>query len=200
MAHEAAPVVVCITSSPAERARLAGRFDGTGILVLAPDAGAAGRFLRRLAGADAGAATGAVAGPGPAAGTAATPPAEDVVRVGGLALDFSRHEATWHGRGLPLTPYEFKVLGCLAGRPGQVWTYHQLHERAWGGSYFAGPAAVQSVIKRLRAKLRVAGASVTIRSTRGVGFRLDAGPDLKLVRPADPDALSRPVRASGTGR
>ncbi len=177
MPSDPAPVVLCITNSPAERARLAGQFDGTGILVLAPDAGAAGRFLRRLAGAEAGAAAGVR--------TAAPPPAEDVVRVGGLALDFSRHEATWHGRALPLTPYEFKVLGCLAGRPGQVWTYQQLHERAWGGSYFAGPAAVQSVIKRLRAKLRASGVSVTIRSTRGVGFRLDAGPDLKLVRPAD---------------
>jgi len=173
MPSDPASVVVCITNSPTERARLAGQFDGAGILVLAPDAGAAGSFLRRLAG------TAAVVQARPVA-----PPSDEVVRVAGLALDLSRHEATWHGRGLPLTPYEFKVLGCLAGRPGQVWTYRQLHERAWGGTYFAGPAAVQSVIKRLRAKLREAGASVSIRATRGVGFRLDGGPELALVRPA----------------
>lgn len=175
MTADPASVVVCIAGSAAERARLAGQFDGAGILVLAPDAGTAGSLLRRLAGAA------AVAPPGTGA---APPPADEVVRVGGLALDLSRHEATWHGRGLPLTPYELKVLGCLAGRPGQVWTYRQLHERAWGGSYFAGPAAVQSVIKRLRAKLRAVGASVSIRATRGVGFRLDGGPELALVRPA----------------
>lgn len=174
MPSDPAPVVVCITSSPAERARLAGQFDGPGILVLAPDAGSAGSFLRRLAG------TAAVVPARPPA----PPTSDEVVRVGGLALDLSRHEATWHGRGLALTPYEFKVLGCLAGRPGQVWSYQQLHERAWGGTYFAGPAAVQSVIKRLRAKLREVGASVSIRATRGVGFRLDGGPELSLVRPA----------------
>ncbi|TDC52261.1 winged helix family transcriptional regulator [Jiangella ureilytica] len=174
MPSDPAPVVVCITSSPAERARLAGQFDGAGILVLAPDAGSAGSFLRRLAGS---AAAVPVRSPSP-------PPPDEVVRVGGLALHLSRHEATWHGRGLALTPYEFKVLGCLAGRPGQVWTYQQLHEHAWGGTYIAGPAAVQSVIKRLRAKLREVGASVSIRATRGVGFRLDGGPELSLVRPA----------------
>ncbi|TDD65215.1 winged helix family transcriptional regulator, partial [Jiangella aurantiaca] len=114
----------------------------------------------------------------------AVPAADEIVRVGGLALDLPRHEATWRGRVVPLTPYEFKVLSCLAGRPGQVWTYQQLHERAWGGTYFVGPAAVQSVIKRLRGKLRSAGASVTIRATRGVGFRLDGGPELALVKSA----------------
>ncbi|MBB5789136.1 winged helix-turn-helix domain-containing protein [Jiangella mangrovi] len=181
MPSDPAPMIVCISSSPAERARLAGQFDGAGILVLAPDAGAAGVLLRRLAGTGSGAA--AVVDPARRRRPAPQPP-DEVLRVGGLALDLSRHEATWHGRGLPLTPYEFKVLGCLAGRPGQVWSYQQLHERAWGGTYFAGPAAVQSVIKRLRAKLREAGASVTIRATRGVGFRLDGGPELSLVRPA----------------
>lgn len=182
MSSDPAPMIVCISSSPAERARLASQFDGAGILVLAPDAGAAGVLLRRLAGAGAGAAAAAVVEP--ARRPPQPPPSREVVRVGALALDHSRHEATWHGRGLALTPYEFKVLGCLAGRPGQVWSYQQLHERAWGGTYFAGPAAVQSVIKRLRAKLREVGASVSIRATRGVGFRLDGGPELSLVRPA----------------
>lgn len=172
MSSDLAPVVVCITSSAADRVRLAGQFDGTGILVLAPDAGAAGSFLRQLA---------ETAASGTPVAARAAP---EVVRVGGLTLDLPRHEATWRGRGLPLTPYEFKVLGCLAGRPGRVWTYEQLHERAWGGTYVAGPAAVQSVIKRLRGKLRAAGASVTIRATRGVGFRLDGGPELTLVRRA----------------
>lgn len=177
MRTEPAPVVVCITSSPDERARIAGQFEGSGILVLAPDAGVAGTFLRRLAGAGP-----EVTVPAHLAGS--PPTGDDVVRVGSLTLDVTRHEATWRGNGLPLTPYEFKVLSCLAGRPGQVWTYEQLHERAWGGTYFAGPAAVQSVIKRLRGKLRAAGASVTIRATRGVGFRLDGGPELALVRSA----------------
>ncbi|TDE09465.1 winged helix-turn-helix domain-containing protein [Jiangella asiatica] len=163
-----APVVVCISDSPAERARLAGQFDGSGILVLAPDADSASTFLRRL---DADLTGGRAEDV-----RTAVVPADEVVRAAGLRVDLAHHEASWRGQALALTPYELKVLGCLAGQPGRVWTYRQLHERAWEGKYFAGPAALQSVIKRLRAKLRSAGATVHIHATRGVGFRLDPAP------------------------
>jgi DNA-binding response OmpR family regulator len=43
---------------------------------------------------------------------------------------------------------------------------------AVAGAYFTGPAAVQSVIKRLRAKLRQLALPVHIVAARGLGFRL----------------------------
>jgi DNA-binding response OmpR family regulator len=158
------PVVVCIADTAEERVRLAAQFDGNGVLVVASDPAVAGQFLRQFR------------------GSGESQPAGDksVVRVGGLRLD--DHEATWHGRALPLTPHELKVLACLAERPGRIWTYQQLHDRAWGGSYFTGPAAVQSVIKRLRAKLREAGVLVHVEAARGLGFRLVDGNDLRLIR------------------
>jgi DNA-binding response OmpR family regulator len=157
------PVVVCIADTPDERGRLAAQFDGAGVLVIASDPVVASEFLRRLRGP---------AGSQPHGDTS-------VVRVGELRLDL--HEATWHGRLLPLTPYELKVLACLAERPGRIWTYQQLHDRAWDGSYFTGPAAVQSVIKRLRAKLRQAGVPLHIDAARGLGFRLVDGNELRLI-------------------
>jgi DNA-binding response OmpR family regulator len=75
------------------------------------------------------------------------------------------------------------VLGCLASSPGRLWTYQQLHDDAWDDAYFTGPAAVQSVVKRLRAKLRQAGLPLNIEAARGVGFRLTVGTDLHLVPP-----------------
>jgi DNA-binding response OmpR family regulator len=105
------------------------------------------------------------------------------VRLGGLRIDPAHHEATWHGRPLPLTPHEVKVLGYLASHPGRVRTYQQLYDHAWGGPYFTGPAAVQSVIKRLRAKLRQLALPLHIVAARGLGFRLVEGNDLQLVLP-----------------
>ncbi|HET6740411.1 MAG TPA: winged helix-turn-helix domain-containing protein [Kribbella sp.] len=157
------PVVVCVAGTPEERSRLAAQFDGNGVLVIASDPAVAAAFLSQLH---------APPGRRPLGDT-------DVIRVGDLRLD--HHEATWRGRLLPLTPYELKVLACLAERPGRIWTYQQLHDRAWDGSYFTGPAAVQSVIKRLRAKLRQARVPVHVDAARGLGFRLTEGSDLRLI-------------------
>ena len=157
-------VVVCIAERPEERARLAAGFDGDGVLVVAASIEAATAFLGRLQ----------------------VQPAErhedDRIRVGDLRVDLLHHEARWRGQLLSLTPHELKVLGCLAGHPGRVWTYHQLHDAAWDRDYFTGPAAVQSVVKRLRAKLRQAGVQLQIDAARGVGFRLSARTDLHVVQ------------------
>jgi DNA-binding response OmpR family regulator len=158
-------VVVCITDTPEERTRLARLFDGVGVLVMASDPESASRFLGDLDEADS---------PSPSSGE---------VRLDGLRIDLAHHEATWHGQPLPLTPHELKVLGCLASYPGRVRTYQQLYDHAWGGPYFTGPAAVQSVIKRLRAKLRQLALPLHIVAARGLGFRLVKGNDLHLVLP-----------------
>lgn len=149
-------VVICIAEAPEERSRLAGLFDGVGVLVIASDSRKAAEFL---------------------AGLAAPSEQDELVQVGGLAIDLSRYEATWRGEPLQLTQYELKVLACLADRPGQVWTYEQLHDHVWNGSYFTGPAAAQSVVKRLRLKLRQAGVNLRLEAARGLGFRL-VDPDL----------------------
>lgn len=160
-------VVVCIADQPDERARLAAGFDGDGVLVVATSIEAATAFLGRLQ----------------------VRPAErggdDQILVGDLRVDLLHHEARWRGQLLSLTPHELKLLGCLAGHPGRVWTYHQLHEAAWDQAYFTGPAAVQSVVKRLRAKLRQRGVHWQIEAARGVGFRLSARTDLHVVQPVE---------------
>lgn len=147
------PVVVCITDIAEERARLAASFDGVGVLVLAPNTATAQSFL----------------------GSVGDQPGTEPIGLGPLTIDPSRHTASWAGESLRLTAHELTVLDCLARRPGRVWTHRQLHELAWDGTYFTGPGAVQSVIKRLRAKLRNVGAPLVIDAVRGVGFRIAAG-------------------------
>lgn len=166
------PVVVCVAGTPEERARLAASFGDVAILVLASDADSAREFLGNLHHTDRDDAVAGDTSPG-------------IIHAGGLRIDLAHHESSWLGRPLTLTQYELKVLACLASQPGRVWTHRQLHDHAWDGQYFTGPAALQSVVKRLRAKLRQKGASPHIRAIRGVGFRLDVGNELTLVRPSD---------------
>jgi DNA-binding response OmpR family regulator len=167
----AVPVVVCIADTAAERIRVARLFDGVGVLVTTSDLESASAFLGHLRANE----------------SADSRSASGVVRAGGLRIDLTHHEATWHGRPLQLTPHELKVLGCLAGSPGRVQTYQQLHDYAWDGSYFTGPAAVQSVIKRLRAKLRKLDPPLHIDAVRGLGFRLGKGTELPRGSLSHPD-------------
>ena len=147
------PVVVCISGTPEERSRLARQFDGVGVLVLAADPATATAFLGRVVEASFG-------------------PADEPLPLNGLHLDSTHLEVTWHGRPLRLTPHEMKVLGHLARSPGRLRTYRQLYDHAWDQVYYTGPAAVQSVIKRLRAKLRTWKLPLRIETVRGMGYRL----------------------------
>jgi DNA-binding response OmpR family regulator len=164
-AHRSTPVVLCISDTAEERSRLAGLFDGVGVLVMAADAASARAFLGQLQETE----------------TADEDVSVGVVRVGALCLDTEHHEATWHNRPLRLTPHELKVLSCLARQAGRLRTYRQLHDHAWDEAYFTGPTAVQSVVKRLRAKLRQWDLPLRIETARGLGFRLTKGNDLQLA-------------------
>ncbi|MEO3869173.1 winged helix-turn-helix domain-containing protein [Nonomuraea sp. B12E4] len=105
-------------------------------------------------------------------------PGAEVLALGRLVIDRDRQQVRWAGTTLPLTRTERAVLAVLAAPPLRVWTYQQLYESAWGADYLDDVSAVRSAVKRLRAKLRKAGATVALKSTRGVGFSLaDTGPE-----------------------
>jgi DNA-binding response OmpR family regulator len=97
-----------------------------------------------------------------------------VDRVGPLEIDSLSREA-WHsGTPLPLTHLEFELLATLARHAGQVLSRNQLLDQVWGYDYYGDARAVDSAIKRLRAKLRTAGGDPSIITTvRGVGYRLE---------------------------
>jgi DNA-binding response OmpR family regulator len=97
-----------------------------------------------------------------------------VHRVGSLELDTLSRKAWIADRPLPLTRLEFELLEALACHAGQVLSRDQLLDQVWGYDYYGDPRAVDSAVKRLRAKLRAAGGSPALISTvRGVGYRLE---------------------------
>jgi DNA-binding response OmpR family regulator len=93
---------------------------------------------------------------------------------GGLRLDPESRLAAVGETVLPLTRLEFDLLNLLLANAGRVLTRERLLELAWGYDFAGDTRAVDSAVKRLRAKLRAAAPEAdSIEAVRGVGYRLN---------------------------
>ena len=90
--------------------------------------------------------------------------------AGGLHMDLPRREARIDGQPLELTPREWAVLECLALHVGQVVHKERLQQAVSSWSDDITTNAVEVYVSRLRGKL---GDTVSIRTVRGLGYRLD---------------------------
>jgi DNA-binding response OmpR family regulator len=96
--------------------------------------------------------------------------------VGSLTVDPARREVTVAGRGVTLTPREFRLLEVMARAPGRAFTRAELVERAFGSDSEALDRTVDVHVVNLRRKLEPDPASPTrIETVFGVGYRLKAG-------------------------
>lgn len=93
-----------------------------------------------------------------------------VIRVHGLTIHPGKREVKMDGHPVELTYTEFRVLECLARRPGWVFTRNQIVEAVRGGDYHVTERSVDVQIVSLRKKLDD-GADL-IETVRGVGYRL----------------------------
>jgi DNA-binding response OmpR family regulator len=93
---------------------------------------------------------------------------------GGLLLDLERRLVTVGEQPLGLSRLEFDLLRALLVNAGRVLTRERLLEQAWGYAYAGDVRAVDSAVKRLRAKLRLAAPEAdAIQAVRGVGYRIE---------------------------
>lgn len=93
---------------------------------------------------------------------------ERVVR-GALTIDATRHEARLDGRGMILTPTEFRLLHLLASHPGRVFTRDLLVTRVIGDGAAVIDRNIDVHIRSIRKKL--GGHRQLIDTIRGVGYR-----------------------------
>jgi DNA-binding response OmpR family regulator len=93
--------------------------------------------------------------------------------IGGLRMDIDSRLVYVDETELELTRLEFDILQLLLSNTGRVLTRERLLEQAWGYDYTGDTRAVDSAMKRLRAKLRAASPEADcIEAVRGVGYRL----------------------------
>jgi DNA-binding response OmpR family regulator len=96
-------------------------------------------------------------------------------RVGGLELDFRRHELTVDGRRVELTPMEFKLLALLADEPERAFTRRELVRHLWDSEYAGDVRACDTHVVNIRRKIeRDPAEPQRLVTIRGVGYKLVA--------------------------
>ena len=95
-----------------------------------------------------------------------------MIHRGPLTLDPSRHKCTWKGEDVVLTVTEFLLLQALAQRPGHVKNRDQLMDAAYDDNVYVDDRTIDSHIKRLRKKFKMADDDFdAIETLYGVGYR-----------------------------
>ncbi|MEJ5218635.1 response regulator transcription factor [Cognatishimia sp. D5M38] len=95
-----------------------------------------------------------------------------VLQRGELTMDPLRHAVTWKGQDVTLTVTEFLLLQALAQRPGFVKSRDQLMDVAYDDQVYVDDRTIDSHIKRLRKKMRMADSEFSaIETLYGIGYR-----------------------------
>jgi two-component system alkaline phosphatase synthesis response regulator PhoP len=91
----------------------------------------------------------------------------------GLVINRETRAVTVSGTPVTLTKLEFDVLTALCRAAGRVLTREYLLEQVWGYDFTGGDRAVDSTVKRLRARLRAVSPEADgIETVRGLGYRM----------------------------
>jgi two-component system, OmpR family, response regulator RegX3 len=95
-------------------------------------------------------------------------------QLGGLRLDFARHEVTVDGEPVQLTPSEFKLLSLLAQRPGEVFSRAEIMRHLWGSDHVGDEHPADVHISNLRRKIEASpGRPERVVTVRGAGYKLN---------------------------
>ena len=81
--------------------------------------------------------------------------AKKMIKVGGIEMDFERHEVKVNGKRLTLSPREFQLLKLLAEAEGKVLSREKLSQEIWGNdeSVEIDIRTIDQHVARLRKKL-----------------------------------------------
>ncbi|MGI6239325.1 MAG: response regulator transcription factor [Christensenellales bacterium] len=93
--------------------------------------------------------------------------------AGNLDIDMSAFIVKLNGKVVPCTPKEIEILWTLASNPGLVFSREHLLQSIWGYDFLGDTRAVDSHIKRIRAKLCQEGNDWDIKTVWGVGYRFE---------------------------
>jgi two-component system OmpR family response regulator len=95
------------------------------------------------------------------------------VVAGDLRLDPATHGVVAGEKTMPLTPTEYRLLGALAGRPGETVRRRELIASGWPNGAIVHDNTLDVYLARLRKKLGDLPTKATIGTVHGVGYRLE---------------------------
>jgi len=94
---------------------------------------------------------------------------EEIITLGGLIIDPSKHEVTLDGEKVFFTLKEFELLKILAKNKGKVLSRSSLLENIWGYEYLGETRTVDVHIRHIRSKIEKNRSY--IETIRGVGYK-----------------------------
>ena len=97
-----------------------------------------------------------------------------LITVGSLVLDPTRRVVERRGVPIPLTAREYGLLLYLMRHAGDVVSKAQILDNVWDSAYEGSDNIVEVYVGYLRKKLDAPFALTTLRTIRGLGYRLDA--------------------------
>jgi two-component system OmpR family response regulator len=95
------------------------------------------------------------------------------VQVGDLVVDPVSRRVTRAGTEITLSAREFDILYLLASRAGQVITRLNILDEVWDGDTDLRSNVIDVHLAAIRAKIDKPFGCDTIKTLRGVGYRLD---------------------------
>ncbi|HWH09757.1 MAG TPA: winged helix-turn-helix domain-containing protein, partial [Solirubrobacteraceae bacterium] len=96
----------------------------------------------------------------------------DVVRIGGLEIDFTTYQVTIDRAPVDFTYMEYELLRFFVTHPNRVFSREALLSRVWGYDFYGETRTVDVHVRRVRAKLGVEYAA-RILTVRSVGYRFE---------------------------
>ncbi len=101
--------------------------------------------------------------------------ASDRLRLNRIAIDRQNVEVTDGETEFFLPLKEFELLSQLAQFPGRLFSRDELITLVWGADYQGDDRTVDVHIKRLRQRFADYTADFTIKTVRGIGYKLELG-------------------------
>lgn len=97
----------------------------------------------------------------------------DKIQLGNTVIDRKSYEVQGHGKVLILPMKEFDLLSQLASYPDRTFTRDELIQLIWGTDFDGDERTVDVHIKRLRERFSDRADDFSIRTVRGVGYKLE---------------------------
>lgn len=96
---------------------------------------------------------------------------EEILTVGDIALDISKHRITIDNKVVVVSPTEFKLMRFFMTHQDNVYSRSQLLDQVWGRSAYIEERTVDVHIRRLRKILKDFNKDDLIQTVRGFGYR-----------------------------
>jgi len=88
-----------------------------------------------------------------------------------LVIDYAAHTVSIQGEEIQLAKKEFEIIALLSENRGQVFDKERIYERLWGYDADGDSSVIAEHIKRIRSKLKSAGAGEHVETVWGVGYK-----------------------------